>query len=151
MSADSRTSLTLADAAPALDAAKTAFERVAYPGRVDLVTRELVRITSGRLSHCRLCRNLRLRAAIDRGFDEALVEHLEDGELTDRHSAAVRLARLVLTDPASLTADDGATLREHFSDEQLAELLLDLIRYRPGSRLTVASGADLAADERVLM
>jgi alkylhydroperoxidase family enzyme len=151
VSADSRTSLTLADAAPALDAAKSAFERIAYPGRVDLVTRELVRITSGRLSHCRLCRNLRLQAAIDRGFDEALVEHLEDGELTDRHSVAVRLARLVLTDPASLTVDDGATLREHFSDEQLAELLLDLIRYRPGSRLTVASGSDLATDERVVM
>jgi alkylhydroperoxidase family enzyme len=154
MTGASRPVVTLADAAPALDAAKTAFEQVAYPGRVDLVTRELVRITSGRLSHCRLCRNLRLQAAVDRGFEEDMVAHLDDPDsspLSQRHQAAVRFARQVLTDPSGITSDDAAALREHFGDEQLAELLLDLIRYRPGSRLTVVTGTDLADDEPVLI
>src|SRR6202034_2425207 len=88
MSSIPRTSITLAEAAPRLAAAQANFQAVAYPGRVDLVTRELVRITSGRLSHCSICRNLRLSAAIDRGFDEQMVGHLDDPEhsdLSDKH------------------------------------------------------------------
>lgn len=56
-----RTDVTLEDVAPDLAAAQATFMAVAYPGAVDLVTRELLRILSGRLSHCRLCSNLRLR------------------------------------------------------------------------------------------
>jgi len=78
MSSIPRASITLADAAPRLAAAQAAFQAVAYPGKVDLVTRELVRITSGRLSRCSSCRNLRLRAAIERGFDEEMVAQLDD-------------------------------------------------------------------------
>ena len=67
MSTVPRTSIRIADAAPRISAAQNAFQAVAYPGQVDLVTRELVRIVSGRLSRCTVCRNLRLQAAIDRG------------------------------------------------------------------------------------
>lgn len=142
--------LGLADVAPELAAAQAAFQGVAYPGRVDLVTRELVRILSGRLAHCTICRNLRLNAAVKRGFDESMTAHLEDpdhaDELTDRQRAALRLANAFFDDPAGF---DGADLLVHFDAEEAAELLLDLIRFRPGSKLTVAAGTEPATDELV--
>jgi alkylhydroperoxidase family enzyme len=154
MSSEPRTTISLSDAAPRLAAAQSAFQAIAYPGKVDLVTRELVRIVSGRLSHCSICRNLRLQAAIDRGFDETMVAQLdkpEHGELTEKHKAAVRFARAFLTDPASFGQADQAELLRHFDVEQVAELVLDLVRFRPGSKLTVASGNEPVADHLVVV
>ncbi|HEX5585720.1 MAG TPA: hypothetical protein VFZ17_00290 [Acidimicrobiia bacterium] len=153
MSSSPRTTRSLADVAPRLAAAQANFQRVAYPGVVDLVTRELVRITSGRLSHCSICRNLRLQAAIDRGFDESMVAQLDDvdhSDLTDAQRSAVRFAQAFLSDPARGRSELFA-LRQHFDDEQVAELVLDLIRFRPGSKLTVASGAEPVHDELVVI
>jgi alkylhydroperoxidase family enzyme len=152
VSSTPRTSVSLEDVAPELDAARARFQSVAYPGSVDLVTRELLRILSGRMTHCSICRNLRLNAAIARGFDESMVAHLEDPEhsdLPERQQIVLRLTRSFLTDPANFTADDEAALGRHFSAEQIAELILDLIRFRPGSKLTVASGREPSVDELV--
>jgi alkylhydroperoxidase family enzyme len=139
----------LGDVAPRLGRAVTAFMDVAYPGTVDLVTRELVRIYSGRESNCRMCRNLRLRAAIERGFDEAMVEQLDDlesSQLDPCQRAALRLAHAFLGDPRSFDTAAQEELLRHFSPEQVAELVLDLVRYRPGSKLMVASGTEPPVD-----
>ena len=152
MSSIPRTDVTLEEVAPVLAAAQARFMEVAYPGAVDLVTRELLRILSGRLSHCSICRNLRLRAAIERGFDESMVSHLEDPEhsgLPERQQIVLRLANAFLTAPTSFSAEDRAVLERHYSSEQIAELLLDLIRFRPGSKLTVASGREPDIDALV--
>jgi alkylhydroperoxidase family enzyme len=149
MSSDARTTVTLADAAPALDRAMKTFMDVAYPGQVDLVTRELVRIYSGRESHCRICRNYRLRAAIKRGFDESMVDQIDDLEtssLAPHQNAALRLAHAFLGDPRSFDAAARAELLEHYTAAQIAELVLDLIRYRPGSKLTVVAGNEPAEE-----
>jgi alkylhydroperoxidase family enzyme len=154
MSSVPRTTISLADASPRLAAAQAAFQAVAYPGKVDLVTRELVRIVSGQLSHCSICRNLRLRAAIDRGFDEQMVTDLDDldsGGLSDKHKAAVRFARSFLTDPAGFDELGRAELLRHFDADQVAELVLDLVRFRPGSKLTVASGNEPVEDQLVVV
>jgi hypothetical protein len=152
VSSTARTHVSLADVAPDLAAAQGQFQLVAYPGAVDLVTRELLRILSGRLAHCSICRNLRLVAAVDRGFDESMVAHLEDpehGDLPERQQIVLRLTRAFLTNPESFGAEDKATLLRHFSPEEVAELILDLIRFRPGSKLTVASGREPESDELV--
>src|SRR5271155_4598340 len=111
MSSVARTSLTLAEVAPELGAAQARFQNVAYPGSVDLVTRELLRILSGRLSRCTMCRNLRLNAAIDRGFDESMVDHLEDPShsgLPTRQQVVLRLTLAFLTAPETFAAADWA-------------------------------------------
>jgi alkylhydroperoxidase family enzyme len=154
MSSQPRTTITLAHAAPRLAAAQAAFQTVAYPGKVDLVTRELVRIVSGQLSHCSICRNLRLRAAIDRGFDEQMVAKLADpdnSDLSDKHKAAVRFARAFLTDPTGFDDAGRAELLRHFDGDQIAELVLDLVRFRPGSKLTVAAGNEPVEDQLVVV
>jgi hypothetical protein len=145
-----RTDVTLEEVAPDLAAAHARFMAIAYPGAVDLVTRELLRILSGRLSHCSLCRNLRLQAAIDRGFDESMVSHLEDpsnSDLPERQQVVLRLANSFLTAPESFSAEDWAQLERLYTAEQIAELLLDLVRFRPGSKLMVASGREPEIDE----
>ncbi|HUZ09372.1 MAG TPA: hypothetical protein VMU76_04305 [Acidimicrobiales bacterium] len=137
--------MALSDVAPALGAAQLELQRVAYPGVVDLVTRELVRIMSGRQSHCRICRNLRLRAAIDRGFEESMADQIDDFEhsdLPDRQKAALRLAHCFLTDPRAFDEAAQNDLLEHFGPDEIAELILDLVRFRPGSKLTVAAGTE---------
>jgi alkylhydroperoxidase family enzyme len=144
--------LGLGDAAPRLGRAMQSFMQVAYPGKVDIVTRELVRIYSGRRSNCRLCRNLRLRVALERGFDETMVDHIDDLDPSDRdprHTSALRLAHAFLDDPRSFDATAQKELLEHYTPEQVAELILDLIRYRPGSKLMVASGTEPAVEELV--
>jgi alkylhydroperoxidase family enzyme len=146
--------VTMADVAPRLAAEMADFQRVAYPGCVDLVTRELVRIESGRLSHCRICRNLRLHAAIDRGFEESMVDALDDPEgsdLPDHQKAAVVFARAFLTAPETFDAAARTELLRHFTSEQIAELVLDLVRFRPGSKLTVAAGTEPTVEELVYL
>jgi len=134
----------LADVAPELGAAFHAFfaASITKP-KVDIVTKEMVRILSGQLSHCEVCRNTRVRVAVDRGMDEttvAKIEHFEDSDLSDRHKAALRFARAFLIDPASFDEAAQAEMLEHFRPDQIAELTLDLIRLRPGSKVAVASG-----------
>jgi len=152
MSSVARTSITLAQAAPELGVAQYRFQEMAYPGAVDLVTRELLRILSGRLSHCSVCRNLRLNAAIKRGFDESMVDQLEDpssSDLPERQQIVLRLTLAFLSAPETFTTTDWAELRGYYSDEQVAELILDLVRFRPGSKLVVATGAEPAEDRLV--
>jgi alkylhydroperoxidase family enzyme len=149
MSSEPRTEVGLADVAPELHAAMMNFMAVAYPGKVDIVTRELVRIYSGRESHCRICRNLRLRVAIDRGFDESMVEQLDDLDasgLAPHQKAALRLAHDFLGAPSAFDAAAQAELLAHFTPEQAAELFLDLVRFRPGSKLTVVAGDEPAEE-----
>jgi hypothetical protein len=153
MTSTPRTDTTLAEAAPRLGRAQIRFQDVAYPGSVDLVTRELLRILSGRLSRCATCRNLRLKAAIDRGFDEAMVDHLENPAASDlpaRQKIVLRLTEAFLTDPESFGATDWAELRSHYTGEQIAELILDLVRLRPGSKLMVAAGTEPDEDRLIV-
>jgi alkylhydroperoxidase family enzyme len=155
MSSEPRTTIVdgrpmgLDDVAPDLGRAMTNFMAVAYPGKVDLVTRELVRIYSGRKSECRICRNYRLRVAIDRGFEESMVDQIDDLEtstLEPRQIAALRLAHAFLDDPTSFDEVAQRELLSHYTPAQAAELLLDLVRLRPGSKLTVVGGNEPAEE-----
>ncbi len=152
MSTVPRTTITLQEAAPRLAAATNALMADAYPGAADLVTREIVRILSGRLSHCTFCRNLRLHAAIDRGFDESMVEQLEDidhSTLSEPQKWAVRFAQAFLTDPSTFGPDGWSELRRHFDDDEVVDLVLDLVRLRPGSKSMVAGGREPEEDQLV--
>jgi alkylhydroperoxidase family enzyme len=145
--------LALIDVAPALGKAQADLQAAAFPGKIDLVTRELVRILSGRLAKCTMCRNLRLQAAIDRGFEESMVAALDDVEhsdLDDRKKAALRLADAFLNDPTGFGPADREQLLAHFSSEEVAELVLDLVRLRPGSKLAVATGTEPDHDELIV-
>jgi alkylhydroperoxidase family enzyme len=147
--------LSLTDACPELGQAVQDFFLASLAGaRLDIVTRELVRIYSGRLTHCSICRNTRVRAAVDRGLSEDVVAQLDDFEhsdLSERHKAAIRFAHAFLVDPGALGERGRAALLVHFTPEQVAELVLDLVRLRPGSKMVVAGGNEPADDELVFV
>jgi AhpD family alkylhydroperoxidase len=98
---------------------------------VDPVTTELVRLRCARTHDCRRCRSVRDDAALEAGFDERLGEKIDDYEHSDlspRHKAALRLADAMIlggqVEPA-LRED----LRRHFSESEIAELLLDVVKW----------------------
>jgi len=139
-----------------LDDAMRDFERAVVRIKgLDPITTELVRLRCARIHDCRRCRSVRDEAALQQGFDETLgakVDDYEASDLTPRHKAALRLAdAMILGTPA-----DGDDARAHFSEPEIAELLLDVVKWSvqkalvavrieppPGDGLTVmAADAD---------
>ena len=115
-----------------LDSAMHDFERsVVRIQGVDPVTTELVRLRCARIHDCRRCRSVRDAAALEAGFDEALgakVDDYERSDLAPRHKAALRLAdAMILGGPIDPALRAGA--RAHFSESEIAELLLDVVKW----------------------
>jgi AhpD family alkylhydroperoxidase len=112
-----------------LDDAMKAFERAVVRIKgLDPITTELVRLRCARMHDCRRCRSVRDEAAREAGFDEALGAKIDDYETSDlepRHKAALRLAdAMILGAPV-----DREDARAHFSEAEIAELLLDVVKW----------------------
>jgi hypothetical protein len=58
------------------------------------------------------------------------------------HRAALALADAMMTQPSSLSDQQVAELREHFTDEQLVELTLDIMKWN-AQKAPVALGTDV--------
>jgi AhpD family alkylhydroperoxidase len=89
--------------------------------------KELVRLRLSVGAACDYCAGMRSRAAKAEGVDEALIAEMLDYEFSDRFSGAERtalwFADLYRTQPASIDDDQvWATLKAHFTDEQIIEL-----------------------------
>jgi alkylhydroperoxidase family enzyme len=116
-----------------LDHAMRDFELAAVRADgVDPITTELVRLRCARLHDCRRCKAVRDGAALDAGFDEALgakVDAYETSDLEPRHKAALRLTDAMLLTPGAVDPALRADLRAHFSEAQIAELCLDVVKW----------------------
>lgn len=100
--------------------------------RLDPVTTELVRLRAAAVHDCRLCGSLRLADAREQGVDEATVaklDHYEGSDLPERHKLALRLADALMTQPRDVPAQLVTDLHEAFSDEELLELTLDVMKW----------------------
>ena len=62
--------------------------------------------------------------------------------LPPRHRAALSLADAMMTQPASLTDTEVVELRRHFTNEQLVELTLDIMKWN-AQKVPVALGTDV--------
>ena len=99
---------------------------------VDPMITELVRLRCAHYHDCRLCGGVRLVAAVDMGLDEQVVATIDDYENSDfdpRWKAALRLTDAVIVDPTSVGEELAAELREHFTEEQISELLFDIVKW----------------------
>jgi hypothetical protein len=75
---------------------------------------------------------VRLAVAGQRVVDETLaakVERYEASDLSARHRAALRLADALMSQPGEMSDALVAELRTHFSDEELRELTLDVMKW----------------------
>ena len=101
-------------------------------GAVDPVTTELVRLRCAGYHDCRICASLRLEDAREAGVDEdmtAKVARYETSDLPERAKIALRLADAVIIHRGAADLELARDLRRHFSREQIAELLLDVIKW----------------------
>ena len=112
---------------------------------LDPVTSEIVRLRGASQHNCRLCKSLREGGALDAGGSEDLYAQIDRFEtadgLTDRHKAALRYVDALIWSPADIAPDVAAGVRAHFSDDEAAELTLDVMR-NASNKIAVSLAAD---------
>lgn len=87
---------------------------------------------------------MRLAVAGQRAVDEASaakVERYEQSDLAERHKVALRLADALMTQPGDIGEELRGQLREHFTDEQVLELTVDVMKWNY-QKVPVALGTD---------
>ena len=117
---------------------------VARHAALDPTTTELVRLRGARQHNCRLCQSRRAVAAISAGADEAMfgaVDHYEESDLPEPTKAALALTDAIIWTPSAIPEDVVVRVREHLTDEQTVEVVLDVIR-NATNKIAVALGAD---------
>ena len=121
---------------------------------LDPVTTEVVRLRCARQHDCRICQTLRLADAIEAGADDeftAKIDRYETSDLDERHKVALRLVDAFIWNPTSIDATLAAQAHAHFTDDELAELLVDITKWST-QKIHVMLGTDgtdrLATDER---
>lgn len=115
-----------------IDHAVAAFAAAVVRQRaLDPATTELVRLRCARVHDCRLCRSVRDVEAAD-DVDEATaakIDHYETSDLDERAKVALRLTDAMILDPASADERLRADARRLFSEAEIAELLLDVVKW----------------------
>ncbi len=97
------------------------------PGAVDAQLKQLVALMVSSAATCRYCQAHTADVAHQRGVTEAKIEALFEHQTSDLFDDAERAA-LTLAEgaghvPNQVTDEQFAALREHFSDEQVVELV----------------------------
>ncbi len=122
VSGDGPFDAAIADFAAAVVRAKT----------VDPLTTELVGLRCAQVHDCRLCGSVRNREALDEGFDEELqhkIARYESSDLEPKQVAALRLCDAIILTPSQADASLRAELEQFFSPEQIAEIMLDVMKW----------------------
>jgi hypothetical protein len=87
---------------------------------------------------------VRLAVAGQRVLDETMaakVERFEASDLSERHKVALRLADALMTQPGDIDDELRAQVRAHFSDAQVLELTVDVMKWNY-QKVPVALGTD---------
>jgi hypothetical protein len=84
---------------------------------------------------------VRLAVARQEGLDEAAIGRIQAGEASPAHAAALTLADSLMSSPGRLTDDEVAELHAHYTDDQLLELTLDVMKWNY-QKVPVALGTD---------
>ena len=119
-------------------------DTVVRSSHLDPVTTELVRLRCARQHDCRICQTLRLATAAEMGADDALtdkIDHYESSDLSERHKVALRLVDAFIWRPTDIDDDLVRQAHEHFTDEEIAELLVDITKWST-QKIHVALGTD---------
>ena len=103
-----------------------------------------MRLRGARQHDCRLCSSRRSADAIEAGADDAefaAVDDYENSDLPDATKAALALVDAMIWTPDAVPAEVVARVREHLSDAQAVEVVLDVAR-NAANKIAVALRAD---------
>jgi alkylhydroperoxidase family enzyme len=111
---------------------------------LDPVTTEVLRLRCANNHDCRYCRTVRLEVDGARAVDEDtadLVARRRADALDPARAAAMALADAMMSQPASL--DDGTVdaLHQHFGNDELLEMTLDVMKFSH-QKIKVSLGLD---------
>lgn len=117
--------------------------------RIDRQLAQLLRLRVSQINNCVYCLNLHYEAARDAGIPRPVIDTLTAWWETDLHSDAARAAlayteALTRVADATLADDFGArhdALAEHFSPEEILEIIGIVINMNVWTRLKLAEGA----------
>jgi alkylhydroperoxidase family enzyme len=113
------------------DAAEAMAQRTVIGTSLDTRLRELVRIRVARTVGCRTCMSGRWAVVDGRPLPESTLDKVDDYEhsdLDEREKVALRIADLYYSQPAAADAGLAAAARRHFTNQELVQMLLDLVR-----------------------
>ena len=119
-------------------------DAVVRSSHLDAVTTELIRLRCARQHDCRICQTLRLADAQNSGLDtdmESKIDHYETSDLSERHKTALRLVDAFIWLPADMSDELVAQAHQHFSDQELAEILIDITKWST-QKIHVTLGTD---------
>ena len=105
---------------------------VVRAGAVDPLIRELVRLRCAHIHDCRLCGSLRTTAALEAGFDEDMqrrIARYDSGDFSPAAVAALKLCDAIIMRPAWADAALKDELHRHFSDRQIAQICLEVMKW----------------------
>ena len=126
--------------------------------RIDRQLAQLLRLRVSQINNCAYCLNLHYEAARDAGIPRPVIDTLTAWWETDFHNDAARAA-LAYTEAmtrvadATVADDFGArhdALAEHFSREEILEIIGVVINMNVWTRLKVAEGAVPGLAEQVM-
>ncbi|TDE14213.1 carboxymuconolactone decarboxylase family protein [Jiangella asiatica] len=117
--------------------------------RIDRQLAQLLRLRVSQINNCVYCLNLHYEAARDAGIPRPLIDTLTAWWETDLHTDAARAAlayaeAITRVADASVANDFGArhdALAEHFSPEEVLEIIGIVINMNVWTRLKMAEGA----------
>jgi alkylhydroperoxidase family enzyme len=93
---------------------------------LDIPLREMLRLKSADLAHCRHWLLIRVAEAQQQGLTEdkiAQIHHPESSTLPDREKYALLFAELYITNPEAVTDGLVEELQKHFTNGQIAEIM----------------------------
>jgi AhpD family alkylhydroperoxidase len=117
---------------------------VAQHRALDARLTELVRLRGARQHDCRLCASRRSQEAIAAGADDAEFAAVDDhatSDLPESAKAALALVDAMIWTPTAIPDDVVARAREHLSDAEAVEVVLDVAR-NAANKIAVALRAD---------
>ncbi|MCX6432370.1 MAG: hypothetical protein NTX29_06140 [Actinobacteria bacterium] len=113
---------------------------------LDPVLTELVRRRCARQHDCRTCQTLRFSdAAVTDAADAVTskIDHYEASDLDERYKVALRIVDTFIWRPSEMSDALVAQAHEHFTDAELAELLVDITKWST-QKVHVTLGTDRA-------
>ena len=119
---------------------------------IDQIVTELVRLRCAQYHDCRLCGSFRVQEALDAGFDESMQKAIASYETSDfspRVKAALRLCDAMIMRPGDIDPDLREELHEHFSDAEITEICVDVMKWSQQKSLVALRIEPPASDQNL--
>jgi AhpD family alkylhydroperoxidase len=122
--------------------------------RIDRELAQLLRLRVSQINNCTYCLNVHYEAARDAGVPRAVIDTLTAWWETAFHDAALAYTEAITRVADATVADDfglrHAALAEHFSQEEILEIIGIVINMNVWTRLKLAEGATPGLAEQTM-